>query len=598
MTSNDVIKKLKANNLLRVIDSAVDIDLEIAHIAYIEVKKESSKSLLFTNVVSKRLNKKFETPVLINLFSSFEVTNLFFKKHPDDIAKEIEELLHLSPPTSLGDKFGMLGKLFSMKDIFPKRLSKKGVSQECELNSLYDIPVLKTWEEDAGAFITMGQVYTKSLDGKMNNLGMYRLQVHSDNTLGMHWQIHKDSASFFDDYKKAGIKMPVAIGLGGDPLLTWSATAPMPKGMFELLMYGFVTKKGARLVKCLSNDLYVPEEADYIIEGFVDPSISKIEGPFGDHTGYYTLADEYPVLDVTKITSKKDPVYYATVVGKPPLEDKYMGWPTERIFLPLLKTTAPELIDYKMPENGVYHNLLLASIDARYPGHAKQFMHTFWGVGQMSFVKHAIFVGNNAPKLDNYDELSTYILNRISNKNILISEGICDALDHASEEPCISGKLGIDATGDEVECIKDTISDEELKSKLSIDGEFDIRQFKTDTYTPITTIFLENTKDIKETFDKIKKVLSQHTRFVVFLDLKDKNMNEYMLVWRVVNNIDVSRDWFNDTLFGLDATSKIHGQKRVWPKDTNCTKEVIQSLRKRNLIDVDDEFLEKFGIVE
>lgn len=598
LNSSEVISLLKKNNLLRVIDDEVDIDLEIAHIAYIEVKKQTSKSLLFTNVISKRLNKSFKEPVLINLFSSYESTQLFFKKHPDEIANEIEELMHLSPPNSLKDKIGALGKLMEIKKIFPKRYNKRGTVQEKELKSLFDIPVLKTWEEDAGSFITMGQVYTKSLDGNMNNLGMYRLQIYSDDTLGLHWQIHKDSACFFDEYKKAGQKMPVSIAIGGDPLLTWSATAPMPKGMFELLMYGFIKKDGAKLVKSLTNDIYVPHNADYVIEGFVDPTKMKIEGPFGDHTGYYTPAYEFPVLDVNKITSRKNPVYYATVVGKPPLEDKYMGWPTERIFLPLLRTTAPELIDYKMPENGVYHNLLLASVATRYPGHAKQFMHTFWGVGQMSFVKHAIFVAGDAPRLEEYDALATYILNRISTKNILISEGICDELDHASEVECISGKLGVDATGDEVKCIKDIISDTELTNKIGLK----VRQFKTSSYTPICIVFVDKQEKSEVILNKIKDILIKHTRLVIFMDIRDFDMNKYMLIWRVVNNIDVSRDYLHieDDLFFLDATTKgnIDDYDRIWPKDTNCSKYIIDELQKRNLIDIDDDFIQKYRILE
>ena len=285
----------------------------------------------------------------MNLFSSREVVELILGKHPDVIAHEIEELLHFKPPGSFGDKLGMLAKLFNFKNVFPKRLNKEGICQEIikigDKINLFDLPILKTWPLDGGPFITMGQVYTQSLNGEIKNLGMYRLQVYDENRLGMHWQIHKDSATFFNEYKKANVKMPVSIAVGGDPLYTWCATAPLPHGVFELLMYGFIKKQNARLVKSITNPIWIPEDVDFVIEGFVDPSILQIEGPFGDHTGYYTLEEEYPVMEVSAITSKKDPIYLATVVGKPPLEDKYMGWATERVFLPLLKTTAPELID-------------------------------------------------------------------------------------------------------------------------------------------------------------------------------------------------------------------------------------------------------------
>ena len=367
------IELLRNHNLLRVIDTELDIDLEIPHLAYVEVKKEDSKALLFTKPVSKRLGKHFDMPVLMNVFGSPKATELIFGKSPNDVSKQIEALMHMKPPTSFMDKVGMLGTLFNLKNALPKRLSGKGICQTKVYTepNLYDFPILTTWSEDGGPFITMGQVYTQSLHGTKQNLGMYRLQVYDKNRLGMHWQIHKDSAHFFHEYKKAGKKMPVSIGIGGDPLYIWCGQAPMPIGMFELLLYGFIKDKNARLVKSLTNPIYVPEDVDIVIEGWVDPSQMEIEGPFGDHTGYYTLKEPYPVMDVTCITSKEKPVYQATVVGKPPLEDKYMGWATERIFLPLLKTTAPDLIDYNMPENGVFHNLILAKMNVLYPGHAK-----------------------------------------------------------------------------------------------------------------------------------------------------------------------------------------------------------------------------------
>jgi len=466
----EIIKELKEKNLLRIIDEELDIDLEIPHIAYVEIKKEDSKALLFTNPVSKRLNKKFDMPVLMNVFGSYEATELIFEKHPETIADEIESLLHMKPPNGFMDKVSMLGKLFSLKNVFPKRLSSKGSCQEIrqEKIDLNEFPILTTWSEDGGPFITMGHVYTQSLDGSKHNVGMYRLQVYDNKRLGMHWQIHKDGAHFFHEYKEAGKKMPVSVAIGGDPLYIWCGQAPMPNGMFELLLYGLIREENARLVKSLTNEIYVPEDSDIVIEGFVDPAKMEIEGPFGDHTGYYTLKEEYPVMDVTCITTKKKPIYQATVVGKPPLEDKYMAWATERVFLPLLKTTAPELIDYNMPENGVFHNLILAKMKKMYPGHAKQFMHAFWGVGQMSFVKHAFFVGQNAPDLKNYDELSDYILDRVSVENILISEGVCDALDHASPNACYGGKLGVDCTSDNVTfCEKNILSDEKLYAKIT-----------------------------------------------------------------------------------------------------------------------------------
>lgn len=600
------IAQLKEHGLLRVIDEPLDIDLEIPHIAYIEVKKKDSKALLFTNPVSKRLDKKFDTPVLMNVFGSHEATNLFIGKPADEIAAEIEDLLKFKPPASLMEKFGMLSRLFALKNVFPKRLSGRGASQEVikegDAVDLYELPVLTTWPQDGGPFITMGQVYTRSLDGERKNLGMYRLQVYDKNHLGMHWQIHKDSANFFHEYKEAGEKMPVSIAIGGDPLYTWAATAPLPHGVFELLMYGFIKGESARLVQSVTNDLYVPEDADFVIEGFVDPSQMHIEGPFGDHTGYYTLEEEYPVMEVKAITHKKEPVYLATVVGKPPLEDKYMGWATERIFLPLLKTTAPDLIDYVMPENGVFHNLIIAKMKTLYPGHAKQFMHAFWGVGQMSFVKHAIFVNEDAPDLEEYEDLTDYILDRVQMSNILISEGVCDALDHASDNFAYGGKLGIDCTEDNVFFPqKELIDDEKLFALMQeIDPSIKaIKQYKTYTKTPICVIAVEKKEPMKNLYEKLT-ALKAHTKLLIFVDA-DKNdiENVYMLIWRVVNNIDATRDIFLQKEFiGVDGTNKsaIDDFPRRWPDDTDCDMDVIDDLRKRGLIDVDDAFLKRFYI--
>ena len=601
----ETITRLKEKNLLRVIDQEVDIDLEIPHIAYIEVKKEDSKALLFRHPVSKRLNKKFTTPVLMNVFGSHEATELFLGKKADDIAGQIEKLLHLKPPQSFGDKFGMLSNLFSLKSVFPKRLKGKGACQEVihhDNINLYDIPILTTWSQDGGPFITMGQVYTQSLDGERKNLGMYRLQVYDNKRLGMHWQIHKDSANFFNEYKEAGKMMPVSIAIGGDPLYTWAATAPLPHGVFELLMYGFIKGESAKIVKSQTNDLYVPADADFVIEGLVDPSKMEIEGPFGDHTGYYTLEEEYPVMDVTCISHKKEPVYLATVVGKPPLEDKYMGWATERIFLPLLKTTAPDLIDYLMPENGVFHNLIIAKMKRQYPGHAKQFMHAFWGVGQMSFVKHAIFVDQDAPDLEDTEALVDYILDRVKIENILISEGVCDALDHASDDFAYGGKLGVDCTQDNVNFpTKEICTDAKL---LEYAREIDtnivsLKQYKTYTKTPICVVAIDKKEKISKVFSTLK-VLKKYTKLIIFVDAKGNNIeNPYMLLWRVVNNIDASRDIYLEKEFiGIDGTNKgsIEGFPRRWPDDTDCDRAVLDDLRKRKLLDVSDDFLSKFYI--
>ena len=598
----DVIEFLKKEGGLKVIEDELDVNLEIPHIAYIEVKKEDSKPILFTNPVDKELGIKYEYPVLMNIFANFDLTSKILGKHPDVIAKEIEELLHLKPPSAFKEKIDLLMKLFKLKNVFPKRLNHKGECQEIEIDSLHKLPILKTWPLDGGKFITTGQVYTKDLHSNVQNVGMYRLQVYDDMRLGMHWQIHKDGAHFFWEYKKVNKKMPVTVAIGGDPLYIWCGQAPLPPKVFELLLYGFIRNKNPELVKSLTNDIWIPKDVDFVIEGYVDPNDFEIEGPFGDHTGYYTLPEAFPVMEVTKITAKKDPIFTATVVGKPPLEDKYMGWGTERIFLPLLKTTASDLIDYHMPENGVFHNLILAKMQTRYPAHAKQFMHAFWGVGQMSFVKHAIFMNEDAPNLTDYEKISKYILNRVSPDRVLISEGVVDHLDHSSPRQFEGGKLGIDATGEEIqEGVEELLSDEKLLEKLqNIDTNIlDIKQYEIDTRNPIVVARYKKEKSVLELFKKLDS-FKKHIKIFVVVNENDDLENPYMLIWRVVNNIDAKRDVLLEPFIMVDATNKdknIDDFDREWPPDVVCDEEVIDNLKKRGLINVDEEFMKKFGII-
>lgn len=600
------IELLKNSDELRVIDQELDIYLEISHLAYAEVKKkDGGKALLFTNPVDKKSGKKFNEPIAMNLFGSYRRCELLFGRTIESVADEITKLLHMKPPEGFFNKISMASELFSLKNIFPKKLSKEGECQKIKylegVVDLYKIPVLTTWEQDGGPFITMGQTYTQSFDGEMVNLGMYRLQVYDKNHLGMHWQIHKDSSHFFDQYQKAGKKMPVTIAIGGDPLYTWCATAPLPYGVNELLMYGLIKKESAKLVKSLTNPLYIPHDVDYVIEGWVDTKDMRIEGPFGDHTGYYTLKESYPVMEVTAITTKKDPTFLATVVGKPPLEDKYMGWATGKIFFPLLKTTAPDLLDYHMPENCGFHNLILAKMQPLYKGHAKQFMHAFWGAGQMSFVKHAIFLDENAPKLDNYEALTSYILDRFTPKSIFVTEGILDALDHSSPESLVGGKLGIDVTAANRVEPPQLLGDEELLKRVKelIPEAVNLHQFMRRTKNPITVISLNKVRNIKNCFDALV-TLSQHIRVVAFVDdAKNDIFNAYMLLWRVTNNIDAQRDLFvSGLMVGLDGTNKsiLDGFEREWPDDVDCTKGVVESLKAKGLWDLEDKLYEKYQL--
>lgn len=597
----EFIQILKENDLLRVIEEPIDVDLEIAHLAYIEAKKgEKGKALLFKNPIDKKLNKQYKFPVLMNTFCNEKALNLAFGRDYEEVAEEISKLTKLHIPTSFKAKMDFFMNLLSFKNIPPKRLKKNKALYDYEiLNSLEELPILKTWEEDAGRFITMGQVYTQNLDKTQNNLGMYRLQMSDKNELLIHWQIHKDGANFYHEYKNAGFKkMPVSIAIGGDPLYIWCSQAPLPKGIFELLLYGFIKKTPAKITPC-ENGIFVPYDSDIVIEGYVDLEEFKVEGPFGDHTGFYTPAELFPVMKVEKIYAKKDAIYQATVVGKPPLEDKIMGLGTERIFLPLLQTSVPDLIDYNMPENGVFHNLILAKIDAKYPAHAQQIMHAFWGVGQMSFVKHAIFVDKNAPSLKDYDALIPYMLDRFNTKKILISEGICDQLDHASPNSCFGGKAGLDACEEiqveELEILEDEKLLELFKTKVEL---LNLKQFYKESKSPIVCILLDKKEKIKQSFDKLLE-FKKHFRILVFLDAENKLENSYMLVWRVVNNIDAKRDIFiKEERLGVDASAKgeAEGYLRAWPKQTDCTKSVIEDLILRNILENNPDLFNKFEI--
>lgn len=595
---------LKAHNELKIITEPLDIELEIPHLAYLEVKKPDSKALLFTNPT--RGNTSFEIPVLMNLFGNFKRVELLIG-NTQEIAKEIAFMLKLKPPKNFQEALKFLPRLLNLRHLSPKILNTRGLCQEViktnnEIN-LTSLPILKTWSDDGGAFITMGQCYTQSLDGSVKNLGMYRLQVYDRNHLGLHWQIHKDSVGIFEEYKKAKQKMPVSIAIGGDPLYTWCATAPLPYGMFELMLYGFIKKRKAKMVKCVSNPLFVPYDSDIVIEGYVDTEVLRDEGRFGDHTGFYTPIEPYPVLEVSAITHKQNPIYLATVVGKPPLEDKYLGYPTERIFLPLLQTTTPSLVDYYMPENGVFHNLILAKIKARFPSQAKQSMHSFWGVGQMSFVKHAIFVGEDSPSLQS-SEIIPYILNRFSVKNCLFSEGVCDALDHSSPSFAEGGKLGIDCTGNEVENPPlEILDNQDLLDNLSsiIPLSKTLRQYFLDTKNPITLLGVQKDSHSLQKFLKKSAFanLQKHLRILILLDDSKNDLeNLYMILWRVVNNIDSKRDIrILGEIIVIDATDKNadDGYHREWPKETDCDSKTLESLAQKGLLsDFSQESLEEF----
>lgn len=603
------IALLQRHNELETIDTPLDIYLEIPQLAYIEAKRANGgKALLFTKPM--RGEQPCAMPVLMNVFGSFKRVELIATKTPEAIATRIKNLLNLAPPKGLKGLLNALRRYSVLRFAIPKYVSKSSAQEVRYLDKevdLYKLPILTTWESDSAPFITMGQVYTQSLDGSKKNLGLYRLQVHSRNELGLHWQIHKDSTHFFHEYKRAGVKMPVTIALGGDPLYTWCAQAPLPHGAYELMLYGVIKDKRVEVVRSLTNPLSVPSSVDIIIEGYVDTTRLKDEGPFGDHTGFYTPIEPYPVLEITAITHKSKPIYPATIVGKPPLEDKYMGYLTERVFLPLLQTSAHGLLDYNMPENGVFHNLILAKLAPQYPGHARQLMHAFWGVGQMSFVKHAIFVGEDAPDLSDYPALLKYVLDRFSVKGLVISEGVCDALDHASPEYAYGGKLGLDVAEKGLVGQMEEVSDCELLARLKeVDSGVEIvRQYGAGARVRVAIVGL-NSMGHKaegaitlESFARACSGVSEMMKIAILVDSWKNDLdNPYMLVWRIVNNIDARRDVLiqGEQVF-IDARDKPQSpaHPRAWPKETDCSKEVIDRLKQKGF-SIDEQLLHRFHI--
>lgn len=439
----DFIKHLDEKNLLRRIKTEVDSALEITEITD-RISKEYGPALLFENV------KGSPYPVLINAMGTYERMSMALGVEAlDDIGDTIKDFIDMSNYLGIMKKVKSLPRLARIATVFPIKLPTKGACQEVIEHEpdLSQLPVLKCWPGDAGPFITLPLVITKDPETDIQNMGMYRMQIFDKNTTGMHWHLHKDGKEIYEKYKALGGKMPVSVALGCDPAITYSATAPLPKMIDEMMFAGYLRKSPVKLVKSITNDLYVPANAEFIIEGYVDVNEDlRLEGPFGDHTGYYSLADYYPVLHVTCITHKKNPIYPTTIVGKPPMEDCYMGKATERIFLPLLKMQHPEIVDINFPLEGVFHNCVIVSIKKQYPGHAKKIMNSLWGIGQMMYTKMIIVVDENINPTD-ISTVAWKVFNNIDAKrDLVISEGPLDALDHASNLPHYGHRLGIDAT--------------------------------------------------------------------------------------------------------------------------------------------------------
>ncbi len=588
-----IIRLEREEELLRIKETVSPI-LEIAEITD-RVSKQSGggKALLFENVEGSSM------PALINAFGSTKRMNLALGVHNiEDIPKRIERYIKIPPPSTLLDKAKLLPMLLQAAQFPPKLLHT--TNPPCQEVVLLDndidlgtIPILQCWPEDAGRFITFPIVINRSADNKIRNVGLYRMQVYDPKTTAMHWHIHKDGAHFFHEYKKQNRRMEVAVALGADPASCYSASAPLPYGIDEFLLAGFIRKQSVPLVKCKTVDLEVPANSEIVLEGYIDPSEMRLEGPFGDHTGYYSQDGDYPVFHITAITHRKNPIYLTTIVGKPPQEDFYLGRATERIFLPLLKTQLPEIIDMDMPVEGVFHNCVIVSIDKHYPMQARRLMSALWGLGQMSFVKTIVIVDAEVD-VHNYGEVSKLLLSSVDfETDLFFSEGVLDVLNHASDQMLYGSKLGIDLT-----------------SKIEGEPGYDKKDL-----SPTQPRSIPAREEVMEAFPTIKncRVIDQSVLLVAFdkaapnqsiefidsfLDQPDLSAIKFVIVleghvdvenlsqvmWKLFNNLDPKRDiHIRDGRLGIDVTQKFpeEGYQQNWPEEIKMTCEIKNKVDKK-----------------
>jgi 4-hydroxy-3-polyprenylbenzoate decarboxylase len=470
----DFINALDRAGELKRISQPVATELEITEIADREMKLPGGgKALLFEKPTVNGVVSPF--PVAINTLGSHKRMAMSMgAESVDEVANELGALMKAKPPTSFKEAIKLLSLALDLRHAKPKTVKSGSckdvihlvessklkveswpkapdVNQPSTFNlqpsTLLNIPILRCWPLDGGRFITLPCVVTRDPDTGERNLGMYRIQIYDDKTTGMHWQLQKVAARHGRRYYEKGERMPVAIFIGGDPMFPFAATAPMPDGLDEFLLAGYLRKKSVEMIKCETNDLEVPANADFVIEGYIDPTEPlRDEGPFGDHTGYYTLPEPYPVFHITAITHRKDAVYPATIVGIPPMEDFYIGGASVKLFLPIFKMNFPEIVDIALPAEGVFHNLVFVSIKKTYPMQAYKIMHGLWGMGQMMFTKYIVVVDAGVNVHNTSEVLFHLTANTDPQRDSIFTKGPSDVLDHATSEIAIGSKLGIDAT--------------------------------------------------------------------------------------------------------------------------------------------------------
>ncbi len=459
----------------------------------------------------------------------------------EDLTTRIDALLRevTAPKITLWDKLKTLPTLAEMTKWLPKTSSKKGECQEVIITGdevdIYKLPILKCWINDGGEFITLPMVHTLDPESGQRNVGMYRMQVMDSKTTGMHWHLHKTGARHYDGYKSQGKRMAVSVAIGGDPTYAYSATAPMPDNMDEYLLAGFLRRKSVKLVKCITNDIYVPSDCDFVIEGYVDPSEEKvIEGPFGDHTGFYSLQDRYPLFHITAITHRRDAIYPATIVGVPPQEDAYIAMATERIFVsPIRFAMQPETRDMWMPSEGTAHNLAIVSIEKRYEGQPHKIIQSMWGAGQMMFNKYLI-VADSCVDIRCVDSLAELMRLVDLERAVVRGEGVLDVLDHATSTLGFGGKLAINATSESMRA-------EVGKGVYQPNESIKICDKWVDKFS-LLVVYIDPSIDL-DLGDLVDELKIENINFVAIFDTKaSEAMNGSDLLWLATANSDPRRD--------------------------------------------------------
>ncbi len=591
-----------AGELVRV-RSYVNPRLEIAEITdRVSKTPAQNKAILFENT-------GYEFPVLMNAYGSEKRMCIALGvNHLDEISREIESLFKLlaGPKESIGDKLRILPKLSQFAAWMPRVIKGRGACQEVVVASpdLYKLPVITCWPKDGGPFITLPVIHTKDPESGVRNVGMYRMQLLDATSTGMHWHKHKVSARHFQAYKRLKKRMPVAVALGGDPVYAYSATAPLPDNVDEYMLAGFLRRKKVELVKCLTQpDIEVPADADFVIEGYVDPMEDPIwEGPFGDHTGYYSLPDWYPAFHVTGITHKKNPVYPATIVGIPPQEDAWLGKATERIFLaPMKMMMIPEIVDMEMPVEGVFHNLVIAQIHKAFAGHAQKVMSAMWGAGQMMFNKILVLV-DEAVRITDYAALAAYVFKNLNPAtDIAIAQGPMDVLDHSCSKLGFGGKMCLDGTRKFPEEIDERFNFHNTEKRINVEEilhlfpeikALNTRLLLQDIPCIIASVRKNRKGQIRELHQALAEKLVSNTgiKLILYIDDLIDPGNLPVALWRFCNNLDPKRDNFlfqgkdEDKLnacLGLDGTTKtelLDGFQRDWPNIIVADDETISAI--------------------